>query len=174
MALWPFTNESMSEFAASSLARPLTLVSDGLPCLAAMAAHAGVHDRNVTGGGAVAAKHPKFKAVNTILGNLKTALRGAYKAFDFGKYGHRYLAKFQYRFNRRFHLAAMLHRLAIAVVRCKPCPERVIRAAEIAAQSGRPLPRHVCRAALQYQRAWTNRRASADKVVHHQSPGETA
>lgn len=133
LALGPFTNESMTKFAARSLVRPLTLVSDGLPCFAAMAADAGVHDRNVTGGGPAAAKHPKFKAVNTILGNLKTALRGAYKAFDFGKYGHRYLAEFQYRFNRRFHLGAMLRRLALAVVRCKPCPERVIRAAEIAA-----------------------------------------
>ena len=106
LALRPFTNESMTKFAARSLARslarPLTLVSDGLPCFAAMAADAGVHDRNVTGGGTAAAKHPKFRAVNTILGNLKTALRGAYKAFDFNKYGHRYLAEFQYRFNRRF------------------------------------------------------------------------
>lgn len=133
LALRPFTNDSMSEFAARSLVRPLTLVSDGLPCFAAMAALAGVHDGNVTGGGAAAAKHPKFKGVNTILGNLKTALRGAYKAFDFAKYGHRYLAEFQYRFNRRFHLAAMLRRLAIAVVCGKPCPERLIRAAEVAA-----------------------------------------
>jgi transposase-like protein len=132
-ALRPFTNGSMSDFAARSLVPPLTLVSDGLPCFAAMAADAGVHDRHVTGGGAAAAKHPKFKAVNTILGNLKTALRGAYKAFDFRKYGHRYLAEFQYRFNRRFDLAGMLRRLAMAVVRCKPCPERVIRDAEVAA-----------------------------------------
>jgi transposase-like protein len=133
LALRPFTNESMGDFAARSLVRPLTVVSDGLPCFAAMAADAGVHDRHVTGGGAAAAKHPKFKAVNTILGNLKTALRGAYKAFDFRKYGHRYLAEFQYRFNRRFDLAGMLRRLAMAVVRCKPCPERVIRDAEVAA-----------------------------------------
>jgi hypothetical protein len=132
LALRPFTNASMTEFAARSLARPLTLVSDGLPCFVALAAEAGVHDRNVTGGGVASAKHPKFRAVNTILGNLKTALRGAYKAFDFRKYGHRYLAEFQYRFNRRFHLGAMLRRLAIAVVCCKPRPERLIRAAEIA------------------------------------------
>jgi transposase-like protein len=131
LALRPFTNKSMLEFAARSLVRPLTVVSDGLPCFAAMAAHAGVHDRNPTGGGTAAAKHPKFKAVNTILGNLKTALRGAYKAFDFSKYGHRYLAEFQYRFNRRFHLSVMLLRLGVAVLHSKPCPERLIRAAEI-------------------------------------------
>jgi hypothetical protein len=133
LALRPFTNESMTEFAAHSLARPLTVVSDGLACFTAMAADAGLHDRNITGGGAAAAKHPKFKAVNTILGNFKTALRGCYKAFAFRKYGHRYLAEFQYRFNRRFHLGALLRRLTIAAVHTSPCPERVIRGAEIAA-----------------------------------------
>jgi len=131
LSLRPFTNEAMTEFAKRSLVRPLTVVSDGLTCFAAMAAHAGIHDRHVTGGGAVAVKNPTFRAVNTILGNLKTALSGTYKAFDFAKYGHRYLAEFQYRFNRRFHLKALLRRLAIAVVQCGPCPERVIRAAEV-------------------------------------------
>lgn len=101
LSLRPFTSESLQEFAAQSLARPLTVVSDGLGCFAAMARQAGVHDRNVTGGGQAAAKHPKFTAINTVLGNLKTALRGAYKAFDFAAYGPRYLAEFQYRFNRR-------------------------------------------------------------------------
>ncbi len=52
------------------------------------------------------------------------------------KYGHCYLAEFQYRFNRRFHLKALLRRLEIAVVQCRPCPERVIRAAEVRTQSG--------------------------------------
>lgn len=31
-------------------------------------------------------------------------------AFNFRKYGHRYLAKAQYRFNRRFDLSALLRR----------------------------------------------------------------
>jgi hypothetical protein len=38
---------------------------------------------------------PEFKWVNTILGNLKTAITGTYHAFDFAKYAHRYLAEFQ-------------------------------------------------------------------------------
>lgn len=131
LSLRPFTNQAMTEFAKRSLVRPLTVVSDGLTCFTAMAAHAGIHDRHITGGGAAAVKNPKFRAVNTILGNLKTALSGTYKAFDFTKYGHRYLAEFQYRFNRRFHLEALLRRLAIAIVQCAPCPERLIRAAEV-------------------------------------------
>jgi hypothetical protein len=38
------------------------------------------------------------------LGNLKTSLGGSYHAFNFAKYGIRYLSAFVYRFNRRFHL----------------------------------------------------------------------
>ena len=34
-----------------------------------------------------------------------------YHAFDFRKYGHRYLAEYQYRFNRRQDLKAILPRL---------------------------------------------------------------
>jgi hypothetical protein len=133
LSLRPFTNESILEFAASSLALPLTIVSDGLSCFAAMAAQRAVHDRTVTGGGKAAVALPQFRAVNTLLGNLKTALTGTYHSIDFRKYGQRYLAEFQYRFNRRFHLGAILRRLAIAAVRSKPCPLHAIRAAEVRA-----------------------------------------
>ena len=37
----------------------------------------------------------------------KPAWGGAYHAFDFAKYGARYLGAFVYRFNRRFHLEAV-------------------------------------------------------------------
>ena len=47
---------------------------------------------------------PEFRWVNTILGNLKNALRGTYHAIR-PKYAQRYLSEFEYRFNRRFDLA---------------------------------------------------------------------
>ena len=37
---------------------------------------------------------PEFGWLNTILGNLKTRFSGTYHAFDFAKYGSRYLAAF--------------------------------------------------------------------------------
>ncbi|MGX9971394.1 hypothetical protein ACUZXJ_22835, partial [Xanthomonas euvesicatoria] len=43
----------------------------------------------------------------------------------------RYLAEAAYRFNRRFRLREMLPRLATAMMRCKPCPEPLLRAAVI-------------------------------------------
>ena len=72
----------------------------------------------------------QFKAVNTLLGNLKTALAGTYHAFDFAKYAHRYLAEAQYRFNRRFNLASILARLLRAASLTPPRPASFIRLAE--------------------------------------------
>ncbi|MCM8624863.1 transposase, partial [Accumulibacter sp.] len=86
--------------------------------------------RTVTGGGQASVKLEQFKAVNTFLGNLKTAYSGTYHAFDFAKYADRYLAEVQYRFNRRFDLKAILDRLLHAAVGIGPRPERVIRFAE--------------------------------------------
>ncbi|QBG93833.1 hypothetical protein EYR26_23265 [Xanthomonas oryzae] len=45
------------------------------------------------------------------------------------EYARRYLAEAAYRFNRRFDLKQMLPRLATALLRCTPCPERVLRMA---------------------------------------------
>ena len=70
---------------------------------------------------------PQFHWVNTILGNLKSALSGTYHAFNFSKYAHRYLSEFSYRFNRRFHLKGLPVRLLVACATTGPCPERWLR-----------------------------------------------
>jgi len=126
----PFTKESILEFAHQSLAAPATLVSDGLGCFKAVQ-HTGIlHRPYVTGGGAASVRNTRFLAVNTVLGNLKTALCGTYHAFDFAKYSHRYLAQVQYLFNRRYDLRSLLTRLARVACRTPPCPLIRIRAAE--------------------------------------------
>ena len=89
------------------------------------------HERIVTGGGKASVELPQFRAVNTLLGNLKTAIGGTYHAFDFAKYAHRYLAEFQYRFNRRFDLRSILPRLLTALVHAPASPERTLRLAEV-------------------------------------------
>ena len=129
LAQLPFTKKAVSEFAAKSLVRPLTVVTDGLACFAILQ-HAGVHEPIVTGGGAASVKLAPFKAVNTVLSNLKTALGGTYHAFDFAKYAHRYLAELQYRFSRRFDLRAILGRLVFACASTTPRSARLIRLAE--------------------------------------------
>ena len=126
----PLTTESVAIFAARSLATSAQVVSDGLWCFGAVTVIGAQHQRVVTGGGAASVKLPQFKAINTVLGNLKTALKGTYHAFDFAKYAHRYLAEAQYRFNRRFNLAAILARLLRAASVTLPRPASVIRLAE--------------------------------------------
>ena len=127
----PFTKEAVADFAMHSLALPLTLVSDGLNCFTVVAELGAVHERTPTGGGAASAKLPQFRAVNKLLSNLKTALAGNYHAFDFAKYAYRYLAEFQWRFNRRFDLRRILQRLATAAVGTAPRPRRTIGLAEV-------------------------------------------
>jgi hypothetical protein len=121
----PFTKEAVSDFAMQSFALPLTLVSDGLNCFTVVAELGAAHERTITGGGAASVKLAQFKAVNT------PALAGTYHAFDFAKYAHRYLAEFQWRFNRRFDLRRILQRLAVAAACTAPQPRRIIRLAEV-------------------------------------------
>lgn len=108
-----FSGEEVQTWAKRALAPNSETVSDGLPAFKALATQS-VHERIVTGGGAKSTKIPAFRWINTLLGNLKTGLSGTYHAFDFDKYGHRYLAEFQYRFNRRQNLAKLLPRLVRA------------------------------------------------------------
>ena len=125
----PFTTVEVAAFAAKSLATSATVVTDGLWCLGVKLIGA-EHEPTVTGGGPASVKLPQFKAINTLLGNQKTALTGTYHAFDFVKYAHRYLAEAQYRFNRRFNLAPILPRLLRAGAVTSPRPAQFIRAAE--------------------------------------------
>ena len=125
-----FTREAIADWAKSALSASAHVVSDGLWCLCAVTAAGATQERIVTGGGAASVKLPQFGAVNTFLGNLKTAYSGTYHAFDFAKYAHRYLAEVQYRFNRRFDLSSILKRLLAAAVSTTARPERFIRAAE--------------------------------------------
>jgi hypothetical protein len=131
LAACPFTKEAIEEFAAKSLAAPVTLVSDGLGCFTAVQGLGIRHERHITGGGAASVQHPEFLAVNTVLGNLKTAFAGTYHSFGYRKYAHRYLAQVQYLFNRRFDLRAILIRLARAACATNPRPLQVLRAAEL-------------------------------------------
>jgi ribosomal protein L37AE/L43A len=126
-----FTKEAIAKWARKSLCASAQVVSDGLWCFQAVTTIGAGHERSVTGGGAASVKLPQFKAVNTLLGNLKTAFAGTYHSFDFTKYAHRYLAEVQYRFNRRFDLSTILGRLVHASAVTKPHPERRLRAAEL-------------------------------------------
>jgi len=126
----PFTKQAFGEFLAESTVLPLTVVSDGLGCFTVSAEHGADHDRTVTGGGKGSVKNEKFRAINTVLGNLKTAITGTYHAVKFDKYAARYLGEVQYRFNRRYKLDKILGRLIRAAVTTMPHRECFLRIAE--------------------------------------------
>ena len=127
----PFTSEEVAIFAAKSLSPSASVVSDGLWCFRGVTIIGAEHEAIVTGGGKASVELPQFKAVNTVLSNLKTALSGTYHAFKFAKYAHRYLAEVQYRFNRRYNLATIFSRLLRAAALTPPQPGRLLLAAEV-------------------------------------------
>jgi transposase-like protein len=125
-----FTGKEVASWANKSLAPSAMVVSDGLWSFSSVTETGCQQQREVVGKGRKSTDMECFTWVNTILGNLKNAINGTYHAFDFQKYAHRYLAEYQYRFNRRFDLAGMLSRLVTAAARTGKRPETWLRLAE--------------------------------------------
>ncbi|CAM4148884.1 hypothetical protein VRRI112168_15900 [Vreelandella rituensis] len=65
----------------------------------------------------------------TLLGNVKNAITGTYHAIR-GQHAPRYLAEFEYRFNRRYDLKAMIPRFLAVAVKTPPMPYRFLKMAE--------------------------------------------
>jgi transposase-like protein len=122
-----FTLQAIGDWAKASLVPGTVVRSDGLGCFAAVADAGCMHVPTVVG--ALKPRDlPEFKWVNTVLGNLKTTLAGAFHSLNYRKYAGHYLAAFAYRFNRRFDLRHLVARLIVDVVRSKPAKETVVRA----------------------------------------------
>jgi transposase-like protein len=125
-----FCRRAVEGFASRSLDPACEVVSDGLGCFAAVTEAGCQHTVIKTGSGARAARTPAFKWVNTALGNMKAAITGTYRSIA-PKHVPRYLAEFEYRFNRRYDLAGMLPRLATAALQTPPMPYRLLKLAEV-------------------------------------------
>lgn len=125
-----FSKFALRKLARTALASGVEVVSDGLACFSAVAEVGCKHTAIVTGSGAKAAKTPAFKWVNTALGNIKAALVGTYRAVR-EKHVPRYLAEFEYRFNRRYKLEDMIPRLAFVALRTAPMPYRLLKLADV-------------------------------------------
>lgn len=109
-----------------------TVVTDGYPCFHGVTDAGCAHVRITTGSGPRAARNPAFKWVNTMLGNIKASLVGTYRAIR-KKHLVRYLAEFEWRFNHRFDMAAMIPALARAAVLAKPAPYAWLKMADYGA-----------------------------------------
>ncbi len=94
-------------------------------------------------------QHPVFKWVNTVLGNVESAIRGTFPAVS-EKHAPGYMAQFEYRFNRRFHLPDMIERLLQAL--------QVDFVAETLSMGSRSLQRALARQGLTYSQILTETR----------------
>lgn len=124
-----FTLAEIVDFVRRKLAPSCEVISDGLNCFPGVIKAGCSHSVCISGGGRRAAEKPIFKWVNTTLGNIKSAMSGTYRHFH-GKHAPRYLAEFQYRFNRRVDLAGMLTRLTHVSLRTPPMPYKLLKLAE--------------------------------------------
>lgn len=116
----------IEKMARAHLATTARVVSDGLACFRAVTKAGCGHQPIVTSRAPEQAeKIPAFRWVNTVLGNVKTAIHGTFHALR-RPYVARYFAEFQWRFNRRFDLAGMFDKLLRAVVAAKPTPYAAI------------------------------------------------
>jgi ribosomal protein L37AE/L43A len=126
-----FSKPVLQSWGEQGLRASARVLSDGLYCFEALAPIVADHQAIHVGHGPQAARHPSFRWANTLIGNLKRALSGTYHAFNYAKYGQRYLAEYAYRFNRRFDMTSILPRLAYTCARARPVPERILRAAAV-------------------------------------------
>ncbi len=124
-----FRKSCIKEYAQNHILAGSIVYSDGLACFRALEASGCHHIPVVTEGGRPSPYQVTFKWVNTILGNVKNALTGTFHAVR-EKHAPRYLAEFEYRFNRRFDLPSMVDRLVYASLRTPPMPYRLLTMAE--------------------------------------------
>jgi hypothetical protein len=120
-----FSKEAVRDYAKASIVAGSRVLSDGLGCWNGLDAAGMKHVAKVTGSGRPT--DPDFKWVNTGLGNIKSAITGTCRSCD-ERHTPRYLAAYEWRFNRRFDLPENLGRLARAATATEPQPYRKIAA----------------------------------------------
>ena len=109
-----------------------TVVTDGLSCFRGVSDAGCEHVALPTGGGRRAASHPAFRWANTMLGNIKSSILATYRAVR-KKHLVRTLAEFEWRFNHRFDIAAMIPALGHAAVAAPPVTYGYLKLADYGA-----------------------------------------
>jgi hypothetical protein len=130
-ALKRVTKRAVLRWGKSHLHPKTRVVTDGWPAYRSLQAHGWkLEVRIPKSKGWRKAKHPAFRWVNTIIGNLKGNILGVCRAIRL-KHLPRYLAEFQYRFNRRYHLKNILPQLLTDATAAPPMPYRLLKLAEV-------------------------------------------
>lgn len=100
---------TVARWAVKALMPSTHVVGDGLASFVGVKSAACSHEPIIHNSGTAKAnvQHARFMAINTLLGNLKMWMNTTFRGSKTGHYAMRYMAEFQYRFNRRFDLAKL-------------------------------------------------------------------
>jgi len=120
-----FTKNAIRDYAKAAIRPGTRVLSDGLGCWNGLDEAGMTHIARASGSGRPT--DPDFKWVNTGLGNIKSAITGTCRSCD-ERHTARYLAAYEWRFNRRFDMPANLARLARTAITTKPQPYRTLAA----------------------------------------------
>ncbi len=126
-----FTKEAIRQYAKANILGQSCVLSDALACFLGLQEAGMRHIAMASGSGRP--KNPLFTWVNTGLGNVKNAILGTCRSCD-PQHADRYLAAYEWRFNRRFDLARNVQRLARVAVATTPAPYRFISPARLVAE----------------------------------------
>ena len=118
-----FTKEAIKDYALRNIEPGSRVLSDGLGCFNGFADAGMKHTAKITGGGRP--EGSDFKWVNTGVSNVKGAITGTLRSCD-PQHTPRYLAAFEWRYNRRFELPKNLERLARVATTIAPQPRKSI------------------------------------------------
>ena len=124
-----FTLEEISFWATKHIRPGSLVISDGLPCFPGVRQAQCKHQPVITSNG-TKYDGKVFEWLNTVIGNVKSAIHGTYHALS-NKHLPRYLGEFCYRFNRRFQMHTMVDNLTYLAVRSQPLPQRLLKLAEV-------------------------------------------
>ena len=111
-----FSKKAVEEWSRIHLSSSCKVLTDGLSCFEALDDYCVHQSYNMAECGKAVAD-TRFKWVNTVISNVKSAFGGALHAFDFKSYGARYLGFMQFRFNHRFDLRKCFHQLLFTTVK---------------------------------------------------------
>lgn len=116
-----FTKEAVESYARETLEPGCEVISDGLSCFASLAKAGMTHTAITRGRASRRIVDPRFKWVNIGLGNIKGAITGTCRAIR-PQHASRYLAAYEYRYNRRFDPGRMVPALAAIAAKTAPKP----------------------------------------------------
>jgi hypothetical protein len=120
-----FSKSAIRSWAKDSLSSDCNILSDGLRCFGVLSEMGYSHEIHIVGNSNDSLKTAPFNWVNTILGNLKTALSGTFHKLS-KSHLQRHLSTFVYRFNRRYKLQDMLKRFTWVALRTPPMPRKLL------------------------------------------------